>query len=396
MRTSRASGRDERVARRAFSLLAVLAASSCGARSELAQPMPDARAPATQHGFIEIALGAHHACAVRANGHVACWGSNAEGQLGDGTRLSHSTPTDVDGLNDVVHVTVGSPSASSENAPPGVTDIEAGLVAFSCVIRRSGRVECWGSNALAELGIPLSSPHETPVEVANMTSASSIACSNANCCVIRDDGAVWCWGHGRTAGPSATDRYTSAPVAIPGIEHAAHIALGTDHACAIVAGGRVFCWGSNDDGEFGDGTRFGNVGPREVAGVADAASLTVFSAFTFVRSTAGRWTGWPLTDLGLPEPIAFGTSVAAVAMGSSASIAQREDGSAVTVVGSIEMLAEGGLIEGLHDVVQSAAGVGYVCALERDGSVWCRGDNSSGQLGDGTTTTSATPVRVIE
>lgn len=44
--------------------------------------------------------------------------------------------------------------------------------------------------------------------------------------------------------------------------------------------------------------------------------------------------------------------------------------------------------------VQVAGGVDHTCALDIDGSVWCWGQNEHGQLGDGTTVSHTAPVRV--
>jgi hypothetical protein len=52
-------------------------------------------------------------------------------------------------------------------------------------------------------------------------------------------------------------------------------------------------------------------------------------------------------------------------------------------------------VPGLTGVVAIAAGSEHVCALKSDGTVWCWGDNSEGELGDGTGLRSLTPVRAL-
>jgi alpha-tubulin suppressor-like RCC1 family protein len=51
-------------------------------------------------------------------------------------------------------------------------------------------------------------------------------------------------------------------------------------------------------------------------------------------------------------------------------------------------------VSGLGSVVQIAVGIGFDCALRADGTVWCWGNNSFGQLGQGDTQTYVAPVQV--
>ncbi|MBK7322573.1 MAG: S-layer homology domain-containing protein [Candidatus Microthrix sp.] len=70
------------------------------------------------------AAGDLHSCALKHDaGTVSCWGSNTDGQLGDGTNANRSTPTTVPGLT-------------------GVTAITAGPY-YSCALKQGGTVSCW-------------------------------------------------------------------------------------------------------------------------------------------------------------------------------------------------------------------------------------------------------------
>jgi alpha-tubulin suppressor-like RCC1 family protein len=83
-------------------------------------------------GVKVIASGWRHICALLTDGGVKCWGSNHEGQLGDGTGVDRRTPVDV--------VTV----------PGGVTAIAAGGQ-HTCALAK-GRITCWGENEDGQLG----------------------------------------------------------------------------------------------------------------------------------------------------------------------------------------------------------------------------------------------------
>lgn len=51
-------------------------------------------------------------------------------------------------------------------------------------------------------------------------------------------------------------------------------------------------------------------------------------------------------------------------------------------------------VTGLPSAIDVAAGSEHTCALVDGGAVWCWGDNTNGQLGDGTTTDRVNPVQV--
>jgi len=79
-----------------------------------------------------VAVGGLHTCALGSDGTAVCWGSNADGQLGDGTTEQHLTPVPVSGVTDAVAIAAGR--------------------FHTCALRSSGTVECWGSNADGQVG----------------------------------------------------------------------------------------------------------------------------------------------------------------------------------------------------------------------------------------------------
>lgn len=82
---------------------------------------------------VGISAGSLHTCAVLNGGAAWCWGNNSFGQLGDGTTTNRFVPVDVFGLNS------------------GVAAIDAGI-SHTCA-RVAVGVQCWGTTALAPLGM---------------------------------------------------------------------------------------------------------------------------------------------------------------------------------------------------------------------------------------------------
>ena len=94
-----------------------------------------------------VSSGGLHACLVRTNGNLYCWGGNEAGRLGDGTTTNRYTP---------VSVSSQAPLWSSVSAGSGHT----------CGIRVDGTLYCWGYNATGQLGDGTQTPRLTPVLVA--------------------------------------------------------------------------------------------------------------------------------------------------------------------------------------------------------------------------------------
>ncbi len=140
-------------------------------------PKPTSRLVAVKgiEGATVLALGARHACAVVDGGSVRCWGSNAKGQLGDGTTTARTESVVVAGLADVTALALGAE--------------------YSCALVAGGGVKCWGDNAHNQLGDGTTTAHPSPVDVSGLSGAKSISAAHgAHTCVTLNDGEVRCWG----------------------------------------------------------------------------------------------------------------------------------------------------------------------------------------------------------
>lgn len=127
----------------------------------------------------------------------------------------------------------------------------------SCVLTQSGKVYCWGSNAIGQLGIGSvdSSDHYTPVKVA-IGAAQSLALGGNHTCVRLISGPVDCFGGNLAGQQGVSDNIltlTGNPTPLlSGLPSGAlAIAAGGPFTCVIVPDGRVQCVGENSESQLG-------------------------------------------------------------------------------------------------------------------------------------------------
>jgi RHS repeat-associated protein len=294
--------------------------------------------------------GSLHTCALTTSGGVQCWGDNSHGQLGDGTTTDSTTPVDVIGLSS------------------GVSAIATGGY-YTCALLTDGTVECWGDNSYGQLGNNSTTDSSTPVTVSGLGSGSgvtAIAAGGGHTCVRINNGTVQCWGvigNGQL-GDGTTTQHLS-PNAISGLTGIVTVTAGLYHSCALTSGGAVKCWGVNSFGELGDASVVQRTSPVDVSGLSSGVTAIAADGFTTCAVVSGAAECWGYNVYGQ--------------VGDN-STTSRNVPTAVSSLGS--------------GVSALALGFHHACALTTGGAVKCWGHNATGELGDGTTTDSHTPVNV--
>ena len=325
----------------------------CAQKSRIAPPL-------TRFGT--IAAGGFHTCALTDVGGIKCWGGNSYGQLGDGSAIQRNTPVDVVGLTS------------------GVKAI-AGGGHHTCALTEAGGIRCWGSNDSGQLGDGMTLDRSTPVDVVGLArGVRAIATGGHHTCAITEAGGVKCWGDndsGQLGDETRTDRHT--PVDVVGLTSGAQmIAAGGNHTCVLTNAGGVKCWGDNSQGQLGNGLQSNSTVPVNVAGLMKGVTM-IASGVGSVREL----------ELFVGAHTCALTTTRGVKCWGDNDDGQLGEGRTVDRDTPVDVV---GLTGGVKAI---AAGAHHSCALTTEGNVKCWGDNSQGQLGNGTTTDALIPVDVM-
>jgi hypothetical protein len=213
---------------------------------------------------------------------------------------------------------------------------------FTCAVRSAGTVVCWGSTALGYIAVnPIPNPSPLPAAVVGVTNVEGIATALGSTCALFEGGNVSCWS--RLSGSVTV-------TAVPELTGSVAIANGVTE-CGLLPDGKVICTG---------GFLASSI---TVAG--DATAITVASSSI---------------DAAVGSPIGC-----ALVAGGSIQCWQTVNGPGAGLGSAVVPLAAATAV---------ATSGAHTCAVLADTTVACWGDNLFGELGNGTTEDSETPVPV--
>jgi YD repeat-containing protein len=313
-----------------------------------------------------ISAGWSHGLALTPEGGVYAWGSNSQGQLGNGAFSAPSIPIPVDTGSEVVVSVAGGSS-------------------HSLALTQDGKVYSWGDNSNGQLGDGTYTQSTSPV-VVNLNdqlseeSIIAIQASGESSLALSSDGRVYAWGYnyyGQLGDGTTTRKSTPVAVDTSGVlngQTVVAIAAGVNHCLAISSEGKVFAWGSNSHGQLGDGTTTQRNLPVAVnmSGALLGKTVIAIAAgerYSLAITSEGKAYSWGWNASG---QLGDGTTT------------QRTLPVAVNI---------GGVLSG-KTITAIAVGHQHCLALTTDGKAYSWGANSNGQLGDGSTSVRSTPVQV--
>jgi alpha-tubulin suppressor-like RCC1 family protein len=417
------------LARRATLPLAVILLGAAGIAGI---GTPSARAAATPHPAPSpVSAGYTHVLAVTSGGFVMAWGAGDNGALGVGTHTEHDNPVVVKGiggagyLSQVVAVAAGTRYSLALLANGTVAawgdDTNGQLGIHSSGDERTNPVLVKGPGGTGTLS------HIVAV-ASNPIGTTSMA--------LRSDGTVWTWGENNAnqLGDDSGHPNSQTPVEVVGPSGSGHlsgvvaVAAGAEHSVALRNDGSVWTWGGNSQDQLGDGLSGATAStPVQVVGVGNVGKLTQAVAisaggyFTTALRADGTMLGWgddqygELGDFNTPTasntpvaPVGLGGNIATIRTATYDTYAAKADGTVWgwgnNVVGSVGIGTTSPYIEGPTRVDRLVDGSGVTglaggyqagFAVTAAGAVLGWGWNSVGQVGDGTTIDAHSPVRAF-
>jgi len=370
-----------------------------------------------------------HSLALAANGTLWAWGYNFSGQLGDGTTTERITPAQVAGLPAIVGFHAGDncsfafgadgsvwgwgsnhygqlarSSAADVLAPvqlPGLP-FPASLASTgqgTFALDFEGRLWAWGS-------FPGSTSYATVTRQADLPGAVRLISAPGSVAALALDGTLWTWGRNGSGCLGTGDFLARTSAFKVPLGPALDVATDGGSTLALLQDGTFWTWGSNNSGQLGDTFPMDRTSPVALGVPSPLIALAASTyATAAVTADGGLWlwgqdsrtTAYPY--LATPTAAPGFAPLARLALGDFQGLAQRVDGSLwrwgwINPASSWDGVSAQAQVTGLGPVARITAAGSSAFFVLQDGTLWAQGYNGSGNLGDGSTTTRATPVQV--
>lgn len=353
-----------------------------------------------------MSAGSSESFIIDGDGTLWAWGGNIFGQLGDGTTENRSLPVRV--LENVRSVSAGESHVYAvlkdntlwawgrnvSNAFPGEPDSMTGSAApvkimdgvasastgvcTHLAVKTDGTLWAWGKY----IGNKTNKQYDAPQLI--MDGVADACTGYGHSLALKRDGSLWAWGqniYGESGSSTGLTRLTPAKV----MDGVTGMSAGYGFSIAVKSDGSVWTWGNNGQGELGDGTRWvwditwswESSDPEENALLQET-----------LTSWVETWGARANRDHSIPVQV-LDRAVSVHASNNNA-YALREDGTLWAWGNNSSGDVGDGTAEDrlspvpvLTDVEQVSAGWDHVLARRTDGTLWTWGANISGQLGNG-------------
>lgn len=379
--------------------------------------------PIGTDAWIDISAGFDHTCGLTKAGKVYCWGDNAKGQTATNISTAYRTNPTIINTGDVTanekfyfikagsrktcgitnlgkvycwgfdaNDSLGIGGTGDADSPKLLitTNFSAGEYAIdinaggssNCLVTNLGYAYCMGYNMSGELGVGNTSAATIPTKVVMTNLATgelfkSISGRGSYVCALTNMGNNFCWGGSNTYGQQGSGTgMRNKPTAMtmtnmPTYNGFKSVYAGATSSCGLATNGKIFCWGDSASGALANGVSASNIVKKPTA--ASYANLPTGGRFLQMSFGVALASDNKIYTWGADTNGVMGNGVSVV----DHLIPTEVDSSAIT-----------------SGILKVSGTDTHKCALTTDGKIYCWGDNTEGQIGDGTNSTAHSPTEV--
>jgi hypothetical protein len=339
----------------------------------------------------QVAAGTFHSLILKSDGSLWAMGDNEDGQLGDGTYNQANLPEQV--------------------VTGNVAAVAAGAF-HSLILKSDGSLWAMGENEYGQLGDGTTDNDNYNTNLPEQIVASNvtaIASGHYHSLFLKNDGSLWAMGY-NVDGQLGDGTYNQANLPKQIVtSNVMAIAAGRYHSLFLKRDGSLWAMGYNASGQLGDGTYKTSNRPKQIVASNVTAIAAGWTHSLFLKSDGSLWamgyngygqlgdgTSGTYNQTNWPEQI-VASNVTAITCGYDNSLFLKSNGS-LWAMGdnSYGQLGDGTTDNDNYQTnlpeqivasnVTAITGGGYFSLfIQSDGSLWAMGDNEDGQLGDGTT-----------
>lgn len=285
--------------------------------------------------------------AIKPNGSLWVWGNNVNGRLGDGTTVIKLSPVQIGTLTNWSKTYAGSQQMYA--------------------LKTDGTLWTWGNNTTGQLGVGTTVDRSSPVQIGTLTNWVEVGALTATAFAINSTNQLYAWGRGANGGlGDGTTTNKSSPVQIGTLTNWSKISAGNNFGFAVKTDGTLWSWGNGANGRLGNGSQTSRSSPVQVGTLNNWLDVFSRDSSSFAIKTDGTLWAWGSNTNG---QLGDGTTV---------------NKSSPVQIGTLTNWSKG----------SSSSSGGAVVALKTDGTLWTWGQNTVGQLGDGTSTNSSSPIQI--